>query len=44
MNKKHNILTPAQAVQRDLEAEGSTLPSHDWPTDVMATADTSIWY
>ena len=44
MNKKHLTMTPAQAVRRDLEAEGSALSSLDWPTDVMATADTSIWY
>ena len=43
MNKKHFLLTPAQAIQYDLEAEGAPLPSHDWPTAIN-TADTSIWY
>ena len=43
MNKKHNLPTPAQAVERDLEAEGSALPSRDWPTAIN-TADSSIWY
>ena len=43
MNKKHFLLTPAEAIQRDMEAEGAPLPSHGWPTKIE-TADSSIWY
>jgi len=36
-------MTPPQAVQRDLEAEGTPLPLDGWPTAIN-TADSSIWY
>lgn len=43
MNKKHITVSPAQAVQRDLEAEGSSLPSGKWPTAINSV-DSCIWY
>lgn len=44
MNRKHQYPTTAQAVQYDLDADGSLLTADGWPTDVLTTADTSIWY
>ena len=43
MNKKHFLLSPAQAVQADLEAEGTPWLSREWPTKINSV-DSSIWY
>jgi hypothetical protein len=43
MNKKHHLLTLAQAIQRDLDAEGISMPNNDWPTKINSV-DSSIWY
>jgi len=46
MNKKHLTMPPAQAVRRDLEADGSSLLFSEWPTsiDTDHAVDSSIWY
>jgi hypothetical protein len=43
MNKKHVFLTPAEAIQRDLEADGTLWQSREWPTKINSV-DSSIWY
>lgn len=43
MKNKHFYLTPAEAIQRDLEANGTPWQGREWPTKINSV-DSSIWY